>query len=89
MLSLSKPSANCNLFASGESLKYCFTKMWHRDTNWPNAVGNVEKKDLLGAALQKPLISKKKKKKNAISMTCSKMRRACTYINILIRQSRL
>ena len=63
MLSLSKPSANCNLFASGESLKYCFTKMWHRDTNWPNAVGNVETKDLLGAALQKPLISKKKKKK--------------------------
>ena len=49
MLSLSKPSANCNLFASGESLKYWFTKMWHRDTNWANAVGNVETKDLLGA----------------------------------------
>lgn len=55
--------------------------VWHRDRNWPNAVGNVETKDLLGATLQKPLISKKK---NAISMTCSKMRCACTYINILI-----
>ena len=87
MLSLSKPSANCNLFASGESLKYCFSKMWDRDTNWANVIGNVETIDWFDA-VQKPLISKKKII-NAISMTCSKMRRACTYINILIRQSRL
>ena len=84
MLSLSKPSANCNLFASGESLKYYFTKTWHRDTNWANAVGNVETKDLLGAKTFNFF-----KKKNVVSMTCSNMRCACTYINTLIRQSRL
>ena len=48
------------------------TKMWHRDTNWANAVGKIIPTDLLHTGLPQTFNQNKQTNKKAVSIKHNK-----------------